>query len=63
MQQNFEEAKAENMIQKMAYAICDQKCNVDPLECGSRYGNYRKCRKLGSEIDKIFDESAKLHGE
>jgi hypothetical protein len=62
MQQNFEEAKAENMVQKMAYGICDH-CAVDPLECGSRYGNYRKCRKLGSELDKIFDDSAKLHGE
>lgn len=62
MQQDFERAKAENMIQKMAFDVCDQ-CHVDPYECGSRYGNQRRCRLLCERIDKIFDDSAKLHGE
>lgn len=60
---NFEEEKARNMIQKMAYEICDKKCNIDPIKCASRYGNFNRCRMLAEELDKSFDENAVMHGE
>jgi len=66
MQQNFEEAKAEIMWQKVAYEVCD-KCTIDSLECGSRYGNRRKCRILIEELDKIYaydcGDTGELKGE
>ena len=62
MQQNFEEAKAEIMWQQIAYKVCDE-CKVDSLECGSRYGNRRKCRILIEELDKIYAYDCGVTGE
>lgn len=59
-QQEIEEAKAKVILQGMSYKICDH-CTVDPIECGSLYGNRFRCNKLASELDKIFDDSAKMH--
>lgn len=52
MQINFEEVKLENEWQKISYEVCDE-CKIDPLECGSRYGNRRKCRNLMEKLEKI----------
>ena len=53
--EDFERKKAENEIQKIAYSLCDKTCNIDPMECGSRYGNLRRCRILGEKMDKFFE--------
>jgi len=53
--EDFERKHAENAIQKIAYDVCDNSCNVDPLECGSRYGNMRRCRLLNEKMDKLFE--------
>ena len=52
--EDFERKKAENAVQKIAYEVCDR-CTIDPLECGSRYGNMRRCRLLNEKIDKLFE--------
>lgn len=52
--EDFARKHAENAIQKMAYGICDM-CNVDPMECGSRYGNLRRCRLLNEKMDKMCE--------
>jgi len=60
-QQEIAEANAKALLQDMSYRICDH-CKVDPLKCGYRYGNRFRCAILADEIDKIFDESAAMHG-
>jgi len=60
--QDFEQMKVEHMFQKMSYGICDH-CMVDPLKCGLRYGNRWRCSILMDALDKIFEDSAKMHGE
>jgi hypothetical protein len=62
MSDYFDRANAEIMLQKMSYQICEM-CDVDPLACSYRFGNRHKCNRLADQIDKIFDESAKMHGE
>jgi hypothetical protein len=52
--EDFERKKAENAVQKIAYELCDM-CTVDPMDCGSRYGNLRRCRLLGEKMDKLFE--------
>ena len=52
--EDFERKKAENAVQKVAYELCDM-CTVDPMDCGSRYGNLRRCRLLGEKMDKLFE--------
>lgn len=61
MAMDFDKARAENLLQKMSYVICDH-CTVDHLKCGSRYGNRFRCNILADKLDKEFDESAKMHG-
>jgi hypothetical protein len=60
--QDFENMKVEHVFQKLSYEVCDE-CRIDPLECGSRYGNRRRCNILMNALDKIFEDSAKMHGE
>jgi hypothetical protein len=52
--QNFEEMRVEHMYQKMCYDVCDE-CRIDPLECGSRYGNRRRCGILMDALEKIWN--------
>ena len=52
--QNFEEMRIEHGFQKLSYKVCDT-CNVDPLECGSRYGNRRRCGMLMNTLEKLFE--------
>jgi fido (protein-threonine AMPylation protein) len=52
--EDFERKHAENAVQKVAFELCDM-CNVDPFECGSRYGNMRRCRLLCEKLDKLFE--------
>jgi hypothetical protein len=52
--EEFARKHAENSVQKMAFELCDT-CTVDPLDCGSRYGNLRRCRLLGEKMDKLFE--------
>lgn len=52
--EDFERKKAENAVQKVIYELCDM-CEVDPMDCASRYGNIRRCRLLGEKLDKLFE--------
>jgi hypothetical protein len=52
---DFVQEKIKNSMQKTAYSLCDM-CHVDPLECGSRYGNLRRCRILNEKMDKLFED-------
>lgn len=52
--EDFERKKIENMMQETAYSLCDL-CEVDSLECGSRYGNMRRCGLLNKKMDKFFE--------
>ena len=52
--EDFERKKMENAMQKIAYSLCDL-CHVDPMECGSRYGNMRRCRLLNEKMDKFCE--------
>jgi len=52
--EDFERKHFENGIQKIAYDLCDTTCNVDPIECGFRYGRIQKCGLLCEKLDKLF---------
>ena len=54
MMQDFERMKAECEWQKISFEVCDE-CHIDPLECGSRYGNRRKCHVLMEKLEEIFE--------
>lgn len=52
MDVDFNKIKAENSVWDLSYKLCDQ-CKVDPVLCGSNYGNRNACDILARKVDHV----------
>lgn len=53
METDFDKIKAENFLWDLSYKLCD-KCTVDPVLCGSSYGNRNSCDILARKLDNML---------